>query len=429
MTDHDLGFEPLYPDVLSAIAGGLRLDLTEIQAAVGVFPRSVYFNQPVEVIVILQNMIDSPVEVRVDLQAPAKDQDGAPVRIAAPKGAVTQVLSGGEVGVLRLPILPQTPTRANSALPIEVSVHARSRGGRTVRPPTGGAPPSVLSVSPFKMQALREVEFADPTEDMHGDNIVVRFDLASRQMPAPTTAMKTTYEPLWTREHMQEERQHIGEHLDAARMVATTFVRREVFSPLLRSTDELFALNGLPLHPGESRAIAKLLTHTLSDRSESDPAFRYEDLRWFQALAQTLAHDPTVARWEPGEIVGRYLYESLVYDAALLGFALIRPRVRINLGDRAERITYANKLIRWLAGQLPADLTYLYLPLVMGGVVVNPFVTGQGDDPWALLADLREAYRGRIRLADARAHEIFELFDKLLTLGEDDLRRARITHP
>lgn len=422
----ELGFEPFYPDVLSAIAGGLRLDLPEIQAAVGVYPRSAYYNQPVEVIIILQNMTDAPAEVRVELQAPSRDADGAPIKIAAPRGAVTQTLSGGEVGVLRLPILPQLPTRPNAALPIEVSVRARGKLGAAIRPPAGGAPPSVLAVSPFKMQALREIDFSDPAEDMRGDNILVYFELASKQMPALTAVPKVNYEVLWTQANMVAERQNIGENLDAARMVATTLQVPDIFSPVLRSTEELFGLYGLPLHPGEARAIAKMLAYTLTDRSDTDPTFRHEDLRWYQTLAQALASDPTIARWEPGDIVARYLYESVIFDAVLAGFTLIRPRVRTNLGDRAERLAYANRVMHWLAGQLPPDLSYVYLPLVMGGIVVNAQVAPRGDDPWGLLGDLREAYRGRVRLADTRMPEIFEMVDKLITQGENDLRRARI---
>ncbi|MBK8024698.1 MAG: hypothetical protein IPK19_25565 [Chloroflexi bacterium] len=318
------------------------------------------------------------------------------------------------------------PTQPNPALPIQVRIKIRSRGGTTVRPPAGGAPPSVLAVSPFKLQALRDIDFADPVEDVRGESIVVTFDLASKQLPAPSSVPKTSYETLWSQQHMKEERTHIGQMLDSARVVATSFVRGEVFEPLLESTEEMFAIHGNPLHPGEAVAIAKLLTYALSDRSDSEPKFRYEDQRWFQVLVQTLAADEKVARWMGGEIASRTLYESVIYDAVLLGFALIRPRVRTNLGDRAERIAYANKVVRWLAGQLPPDLVYIYLPLVLGGVAVNHIVTGPGDDPWGMLEDLREAYRGRVRLADSSTQEVFEMLDRLIQHGEDDLRRSRI---
>lgn len=428
MTSQDsLGFEPLYPDALGAIAGELRFDLGDLQAAVGVFPRGAYYNQPIEIVVILQSMIDRPLEARVEVIVPPKDKHGERIKLAALKGAAAQVLGAGEVGVLRLPVVPMLPTPPNPALPLEVSIKVRSKGGSSIRPPMGGAPPSVLAVSPFKLQALRDVEFSDPASDKLGDNIVVVFEVASKELPPPRGPLKPTYETLWTQDYMREERKHISAHLDHARLLAGNFSRREVYEPLMHMTSDVYALHGLALHPGEAMAIAKMLTYTLSDRSDSDPTFRMGDQRWFQVLAQTLASDEKVARWSAGELIERYLYESTIYDATLLGFTLIRPKVRTNLGDRAERIAYANKLMRWLAGQLEPDLVYVYLPLVLGGVVVNHLVTGADDDPWGLLEELHEAYRGRIRLADDSTQEIFDMLDKLLLVGEDDLRRARIT--
>ncbi len=432
MASHgDLNFDPLYPDVLGAIAGGARLDQGELQAAVGVFPRSAYYNQPIEVIVILQNMLDRPIEVRVLLTIPSKDEEGAPVKMGVEQNDIRQILQGGEVGALRIPVVPLMPTRANPAFPIAISIRSRSKGGNRVRPPTGAAPPSVLAVSPFKVQALREVGFIDPTkkENIRGEHLLLRFELASKQMPPQLTPLKPTYEALWTQAQMREERQHLVEKMDQARLVAVSFTRREIYEPLLRSTDEIFADRGIPLHPGEAKAIAKLLTYTFSDRSDTEPGYRIEDQRWFQALTQALAADEKIARWSGGDIVGRYLYESVVYDAVLLGFSLIRPKVRTNLGDKTERIDYANKIVSWLAGQIDPDLTYVYLPLILGGVTVNYLVTGMGDDPWSIIAELHEAYRGRIRLVQGSTQEIFDMLDRLLTLAEDDLKRSRILPP
>jgi hypothetical protein len=105
---------------------------------------------------------------------------------------------------------------------------------------------------------------------------------------------------------------------------------------------------------------------------------------------------------------------------------LIRTRVKVNLGDEAERTNYANRMMRWLSGQAEPDLVYIYLPLALGGVIVNPQVTGPGDDPWDVIDGVREAYRGRVRLVEGDAMEIFEILDKLLVRGADDLRRLRI---
>ena len=67
--------------MLGAIAGGLRVSFDDVlQAAVGIFPRSAYLNQPIEVLVILQSMIDQNMDVKVALHLPTRAPAGQPDR-------------------------------------------------------------------------------------------------------------------------------------------------------------------------------------------------------------------------------------------------------------------------------------------------------------------------------------------------------------
>ena len=62
----DFSFEQMYPDVLGAISSGVRVNIGEVlQIAPGIFPSQAYVNQPVELILLAQNMIDAPVQVAV----------------------------------------------------------------------------------------------------------------------------------------------------------------------------------------------------------------------------------------------------------------------------------------------------------------------------------------------------------------------------
>ncbi|HVU14200.1 MAG TPA: hypothetical protein VHD90_23135 [Phototrophicaceae bacterium] len=425
--DKNLQFDPLYPDVLGAIVGGLRVSFDDaLQAAVGIFPRSAYLNQPIEVIVILQSMVDQVMDIKVALHLPSKSPDGTPLMLSTPKKMVSLTLSPGEVGVLRMPLVALLPSQPATDVPIQVAIRYRSRPGKTVRPPTRGAPPSALSVSPFKLQVLRDVEWVDHPVAASPENVTVVFDINPKRMPAVQQTLKPTYEALWTQERMREEKRNILASLDEARLLALSFSRISIYEPLLHAIDETYAARGLPLHPGEIHAIAKMLTYTVDDRTRFDPNYKIEDERWFQALCQVIAHDEAAAHWEPGELVSRYLFEAIMYDGVLAAFSLIRSRVKVNLGDRAERIAYADKVMRWLAGQIEPDLIYIYLPLALGGVVINHQVTWPDDDPWYVIDGLREAYRGRVRLIQGDAMEIFDMLDKLLARAEEELRRSRI---
>ena len=422
----ELQFEPLYPDVLSAITGGLRIGMDTLHLAVGVFPRSVYLNQPVEIVIVLQNMVDQPMDVKIGVQLPTKDSAGKVIHMMTPKKVMDLQLKPGEVGVARLPVIPMPPTMPNADIPIRVAVRKRSRGGNMIRSAVGGAPPSALMISPYKLQALREVDFVDHPYDQSPEIVTVTFDVAAKRLASVPPDLKPRYESLWTRDQMNDERQNIRAKLSDARMVADELTHSMLMQPMLRMVDEVFALRGLPLYPGEARAIAKCLVYTLDNSLAFDQTFKLEESRWYQTLAQALAHDEGVAKMEPAALVTRYLFEAALYDAVLIGFAQIRPRVRINLGDKTERVAYANKLLSWLAGLSEPDLTYIYLPLALGGVVVNHIVGGKNDDPWQMIAELREAYRARIKVVSGEIVTVFDMLDKLLDRSEDELRRARV---
>ena len=425
--DKQLQFEPFYPDVLGAIAGSLRVSFEDVlQASVGLFPHRAYLNQPIEVIVILQNMIDQNMDVKIALHLPSKGADGTAIMISTPKKMISLTMTPGEVGVLRMPIVALPPTQPANNLPVQVAIRYRSRNGKAVRPPTRGAPPSALSVSPFKLQVLRDIEWIDQPRTVSPENITVSFDIAPKRLPPLKQTIKPSYEVLWSQDQMRNEKRNILGKMDEARVLAASFSRSTLYDSLFRCVDDIYAERGLPLHPGEVNAITKMLTYTLDDRSGLDPAYKVEEQRWFQVLCQVLAHDPSVAQWSPGEIVSKYLFEPTMYEAVLLAFTVIRSRVKVNLGDRAERTNYANRVMRWLAGQAEPDLIYIYLPLALGGVVINHQVTWNNDNPWLVIDGLREAYRGRVRLVEGDAMEIFDMLDKLLEQGEDELRRSRI---
>jgi hypothetical protein len=425
-----LDLQPMYPDVLGAITGGTRISMDSLQCALGIFPRRTYINQPVEMILILQNMVDQPMQIKVGIQLPTQDKKGDPVVLDTPKKTLSLGMRPGEVGVLRVPIVPHPPTQAGSQFPVRVAVRYRiPNEGRAVRPPTGGAPPTVLSISSFKLQALREVEFAAHTWNQSAEIITSYFDIAPKRIPPVSENLQARYESLWTHEAMADEREMVLSRIPDARRVAGGLTRTRVYRPLIKAVEDRFADRGMPLHPGESSAIAKLMTYTLDEGLELEPGFQVEESRWFQTLCQVLAHDERLEDLDRGELAVRYLFDAALYDAVLLGFGVITPKVKEDLGDTAERMNYANRILTWFAGQGEADLSYVYLPLVLGGVVINQIVTNKDDNPWIMVLQLREAYRGRARLVTGEAAAIFTMLGELLNQAEESLRRARVPRP
>lgn len=424
-------FEPFYPDVLGSITGGPRISMDKLQVALGIFPQRTFINQPVEIVLILQNMVDQTMQIKVGLQLPTLDKKGNPVVIDTPKKTLSLGMRPGEVGVLRVPIVALPPTQPGTHFPVRMAVRYRTpTEGQAVRPPTGGAPPSVLHISTFKLQALREVVFSAHTWNESAEIITTYFDIAPNRMPPVNQDLQPRYESLWTMEEMEEERVLVNAKIEDAQRVASGLTRNAVYRPLLFAVEEKFAERGMPLHPGEVKAVAKLMTYTLDEGLDLEPGFQTENSRWFQTLCQVLAHDPELEyNMARGDFAVKYLFDAALYDAILLGFATIDPKVKEDLGDLNERISYANRVLAWFAGQGEPDPSYVYLPLAMGGVVVNLLMTPREENAWTMIDQLNEAVRGRKRLASGEVVTIFKLMDSLLNQAEDELRRARVDRP
>jgi hypothetical protein len=422
-------FEPLYPDVLGAITNGSRIDMESLQCALGIFPRQTYINQPVELVLILQNMVDQNMQLKIGLQLPTEDRKGRPVVIDTPRKTLSLGLRPGEVGVLRTPIVPRPPTPPAKKLPLRIAVRYRTpQPGRRVRPIAGGPPPGLLSISSFKLQVLRDVHFAAETWHDSSDILTTYFDVAPKIMPALNLTLKTQYEALWTHEQMVDD-ELPPDRINAAYRVASRMTRTAVYAHLLDEVEKRFGNRDLPLHPGEAMAIAKMMTYTLDEGLDLEPGFSVEESQWFKTLCHVLAYDESLEDMDKGELAVEYLFESALFDAVLLAFGVIGPRVREDLGDDDEQVNYANRIMTWLTSQGQPDLSYAYLPLIMGAIVINELATVNPDNPWTMLDLLREAQRGRARLFTGEKMAVFNMTADLLKFGEEALRRSRVPRP
>jgi hypothetical protein len=142
-----------------------------------------------------------------------------------------------------------------------------------------------------------------------------------------------------------------------------------------------------------------------------------------------LAYDEAFEDLNKGQMVVQYLFEAALYDAIMLGFGVIQPRVKEDLGDHSERAQYANRVLSWLAGQGEPDLSYVYLPLVMGSFLINELANVKPENPWTMIDLMKEALRGRRRLFTGEKSALFNMTSDLLAIGEEMLRRARIARP
>jgi hypothetical protein len=428
-----MAFGVVYPDVLGGITGGGRIVIEDLQYAVGISPTQAFINQLLEIVVPLQSMIDQPLQVKVSVRLPSRDKKGNPVFMEAGKTTMTIGLRPGEVGVLRIPIIAHPPTPAGKGYRVQVSVRYRSPGNSIkVRPPDGGPPPSVLTISPFRMQVLQDIAFITKRPPKTTDAITATFDLAPKRLPRPDAdSLKPKYDSLWATDQIQEEEELARARIGEARRIALGLGHPTSYWELLDEVKERFAERDMPLHPGEVTAIAKIMSYTVDEAPELEKQMSVESTHWFRTLCQVLAHDESIHDLPRGELLAKYVFDAILFDAIEMGFHVLQPKVKDKLGSSQERLNYANRLLTWFAGYGEPDLSYVYLPLVLAGLVVYRLVTlNVRENPWILIDDLTEAMQGRKRLeGNEESTIIFKMLDDLLEEQTRNVRSQRIERP
>jgi len=420
-------FNQDYPDVLGAIAGERRFVVHNIEYALGIYPQHAYLNQPVELILIVQNMVDGDVQVHVDVQASQRDAQGAPIHVEVARTEIVERLLSGEVGLMHVPIVVHPPA---SDTPVTVKVVLHPMGGRDadlVRSGASGPQPSMLAVSPFRIQALRDVPFLQPEDDTLPAHLLT-FNVSGRVLPPTNMALAYRYETLWSVQEAGLESAFNRDHLQIAREIAQD--KTPIVEALEHITSERYAAQGLPLHPAEARAIACALAYTVELAPTQERSFALEESRWFRKLMTILSARPDLARLPRGTLFAEHLYDELLQDTLPLGFRLMQPRVQTNLGNFGERGAYAERIVAWLSGRGRADLNYVYMPLAMAGLLIARKIrTDRHQNPWRLVTGLHEAAAGRARLAGGVRGIVFNMLDDLLNYVERELKHAGIPRP
>ncbi len=414
-----------YPDVLGTITGGARLNVDFAQCALAVYPPSTAVGQPFEGLLLLQNIIDKPIQVDVALQLPRKDSSGNRITMITPKDQVQVTLQGGETGLLHIPIVPHLPTQPSqdNILNVQVQVRGPAKGYRLVRHIHGGRAATALNMSPFRLNILREVGFV--ALSTAPGTLSARFAIipgAVEKVPAGDIR----YEVLWTAKELPSEQMRYTAMAAQAERFAATISRALVMEPLYRVTEQRFAQAGLPLHPGEALYISKTLTYAMEDGLDLEPGFKLTEGRWFHRLV-SVVNDQYIIE-DPDHLV-TFLYTAVLFDAVRLGLHMVEQAAKQNFGDANEHVVYADEVVAALERQTPIDLAHAYLPLVLSGVILNARIKGTKENLWRSLAMEREAWHGRQRLADSSFEVISQMLDGLLYEAELFLTRTRVPRP
>ncbi len=413
----------MYPDVLGQLSDH-RLTIGDlVQCALGIFPAVTALDRPVEALVLLQNMTNRPLALRLLVKTPVRDAAGQPALFFTPRPRLALTLPPAECGLVHIPITPQAPTRPAPAYPVVVALEVTAPDRyQVVRPPSGGPPPSLLAISPTRLAVLRDIAFS--ARQVAPQQLGVMLDVYPGRLPPPDEPPQPRYEALWTLSDFRQEEQQVAASCDDALKVARALSPALLYVPLLEHTNAVFAEAGMPLHPAEALFIVRALMYVLQEGLDLEQGFSREESAWFKRLCRLLATDPDAAH-DIDRLIS-LLYPAAIYDATMLGFYVVSSFTDADFGDQAERTKYATRLVAALEGRAPIRLEHIYVPLVLAGVALHGRVLLPGEKPWQSLIQLAHARDGRIDLVGATLGEVFELLNLLIDKARRLLTDLRI---
>ncbi|MFP4323412.1 MAG: hypothetical protein ACLFTK_13240, partial [Anaerolineales bacterium] len=149
------------PDILGTISPQRALlGAGIVQVAAGVYPRNIALDAPFQVLVLLQNATDRPVNTKLKLMPPRRAANGQRASFFMPRATYEHTLEPLEVAIVYLPLVATPPTMPDQQYPLQVQCLAQTLPDATlVRLPTPERPAHSLNISPVHVDVLREVQF------------------------------------------------------------------------------------------------------------------------------------------------------------------------------------------------------------------------------------------------------------------------------
>jgi len=411
------------------MTGGARAPVGVVQVALGVRPAVIAAGDVAEVLLLVQNAADARVDVSALLQLP-KGLAGRNARLVAG-------LAAGEVGVMSLPVVAQPETPPGTyKLGLEIDVKPLSKAER-LREASGGGrfnPGSVRADKAKQIEALKALTFS--TNKRLARNILEASVEVTSGARARLLDAEPGWQTLWTMADVPDERVLLKYFGETLRTRVIPQLRREyTLKPLTDATQARFAAAGFRLRTPETVLIAKVMALVLeysapklhgfsplaAGNYDLSPLFSGSGEtaampRWSRSLLRLVARDERTAL-HAVPVLTRMAYDDLLRDAIALSFHLVENATGEDVGSEHEMQVYADRLIEKLQAQTGMDFVHTYMPLVLGGIVINEQMKTEDVNFIHLLRELWA-------LMDERRAETGEAGAPVIEIAEQLIERA-----
>jgi hypothetical protein len=360
----------------------------------------------------------------VNLHIPERDAEKKKGRFLAKVDRLVVGLSPAEMGYIVLPMscLPDTAVSPDYKVGLEISAKPLGKAQR-VRSNDGGGAVDVSHLRAEmqqKIEDLKQLPYSTKKTGLRATVIETQLSVMSGKVGA-LTDLQPGWTSLWSLKDHLDDRLLLQRYWESMKVkVLPALNRTTVYQPLLEITQKKFNEAGYELRPIEATFIAKLLTLILEYAAPSQathgshghlaagiynimPLLNKERLasdepislpRWVSTMLRTIVKDERAIQF-PVQAVLRFAYNELLADAATHAFTMIETATGEDLGDEKEQAEYIDQTVRMLAKDAPLDFSRVYMPLVLGGVIVYDRVMMPDEKLGELLEDMRDILNER----------------------------------
>lgn len=397
-----------YPDVLGDLVDARqRFEINGVHYMLALEPETVAPGETAALRVWLQNCWDVPVQVAIGLHLPAHPSPA----LSLIQTRTDVPLEAAEVGEVCIPIACGAEALSGAyRLAVTLGAKFETRGLYVRSQKTGGQfdDPLLTFTTGTALATVAGLGFVARTEPEQA--LTLRVEGASQ--PNLEQDLCPTFLSHWTVTDLPVQgkaRQHVnGQRL----FMLPQLTREALFKAFLEESQARCRDAGLTLHIGEALFLAKILTHTIE-------YFLTTPDRQDVVLVPVymLAYRYNLPTSDPVFLVVRADYARIARLAISLSFGLLRQRLKRDVWTLAEQRAVADLVADRVerGGALPAE--FVYLPLLLGGLLVAGRVTMPGEKPAQSLALLAQARQKRS--ADlAENPELVALLDQLLQMAQ-----------
>lgn len=393
-----------YPDVLGDLVDARqRFEVSGLHYQMKLLPGTIAPGETAMLYAWLQSCWDVPLAASISVHLPSHRSEG----LSLLQTTTVVPLEAAEVGEVCIPLASNaTAEPGEYRLSVNTGVRLETRG-RLVRSQEheGQLGETLLSFT-TGMALAATVGLGFVTRSQPQQGLVLHVAGASQPGPAPD--LTPTYLSHWMVQDMPIQGKALRHVNDQRLYLLPRLTQAALYLAFLEESQERLRRAGLTLHIGEALFLAKILTYTA--------AYFLKRASWQDAIlvpAYSLAYRYDLPVDDPVMLVCRADYARLARLATSLSFGLLRQRLRREPWNHEEQLAVADLIADRVerGGPLPAE--FLYLPLLLGSLLVADEVQMSGEEAEQSLALLGEAYQKRVAdLADNP--ELVAIFQELL---------------